>query len=432
MALALRMPNDEDPFHIKTDGSGIGIGAILSQQQGDRWHPIVFISCSLNNAERNYHAADLEMAAIIFALKEWHQYLLDAKHPFTILTDHKNLEYFMKPQDLSHQQACWNQILQKYHYIIQYCPGKTNPADPVSQRPDFEKGVKDNTQIQILSPLKSKESSSMEILPKRVGTWTKAQGKKMSPHLAKPEESFSMKILSERVDTWAMSLKQSETIESMVTKNQFCAEKFVVEELKIKDSPWYKKDDLIHWKILLYILPNPQLREQIIQQNHDHPLTGHPGIRHTLNLIKTRYYWPTIKRNIARYIKGCDKCQRVKTDTSGKKTPLNPNAVPDTPWEIISVDLIGPLPESKGKNIIMVIVDQFSKMIWLFPVSTKITSQGMAKIFRNEIFKLHGIPKKVISDWGPQFISLFMKELYSNFKQKGICLLPITQKPMDK
>ena len=106
-------------------------------------------------------------------------------------------------------------------------------------------------------------------------------------------------------------------------------------------------------------------------------------------------------------------------DTSGKKTPLNPNTVPDTPWEIISVDLIGPLPEPKGKNAIMVIVDQFSKMIRLFLISTEITSQGMAKIFRDEIFKLHSIPKKVISDQGPQFASSFMKELYSQLQIEG-------------
>ena len=80
------------------------------------------------------------MAAIIFALKEWHQYLLDTKHPFTILMDHKNLEYFTKPQDLSCGQVHWNQILQEYHYVIQHRPGKTNPAGPLSQRPDFEKG----------------------------------------------------------------------------------------------------------------------------------------------------------------------------------------------------------------------------------------------------------------------------------------------------
>ena len=265
IAPALRMPNDNDPFRIETDGLGIGIRAILSQQQGDHWHPIAFISCSLNDAERNYHAADLEMAAIIFALNEWRQYLLDAKHPFTILTDHKNLEYFTKPQDLSCQQARWNQILQEYYYIIQHRPGKTNPAEPLSRRPDFEKGVKDNTQIQILSPLTSEESSSMKILPKRVDTRTKAQGNKMSLHSAKPEESSSMEILPERVDTQVTSLKQLETIESMVTKNQFRTEKFIIEGLKLKDSPWYKKDDLIYWKTLLYIPPNPQLWEQIIQ-----------------------------------------------------------------------------------------------------------------------------------------------------------------------
>ena len=100
-APALRMPTNTDPFRIEMDGSRIGIGAILTQKQDDRWHPIAYISRSLNDAKRNYHAADLEMLAIIFALKEWHQYLLDAHEPFTILTDHKNLEYFTKLQDLS-------------------------------------------------------------------------------------------------------------------------------------------------------------------------------------------------------------------------------------------------------------------------------------------------------------------------------------------
>ena len=149
-APALWMPTDTDPFRIETDGSGIGIGAILTQKQDDRWHPIAYISRSLNGTERNYHVADLEMLAIIFALKEWRQYLLDAHEPFTILTDHKNLEYFTKPQDLSRRQARWNQIRQEYHYIIQHWPGKTNPVDPLSRRPDFEKGVKDNTQITLL------------------------------------------------------------------------------------------------------------------------------------------------------------------------------------------------------------------------------------------------------------------------------------------
>ena len=110
-APALRMPTNTNPFRIETDGSGVGLGAILTQKQDDRWHPIAFISKSLSDAKRNYPVTDLELAAIIFALKEWRHYLLDAKHPFTILTDHKNLAYFTHPQDLSRRQAQWHQLL---------------------------------------------------------------------------------------------------------------------------------------------------------------------------------------------------------------------------------------------------------------------------------------------------------------------------------
>ena len=153
------MPTDTDLFCIEMDSSGIGIEAILTQKQDDQWHPIAYISRSLNDAERNYHVADLETLAIIFALKEWCQYLLDTHEPFTILTDHKNLEYFTKLQDLSHRQARWNQIRQEYYYVIQHWPSKTNPVNPLSWRPDFEKGVKDNTQITLLPtpPVRSAE-----------------------------------------------------------------------------------------------------------------------------------------------------------------------------------------------------------------------------------------------------------------------------------
>ena len=105
------MPTPDNPFRVETDSSGIGLGAVLTQKQNDRWHPIAFISKSLSKAECNYHAADLEVDAIIFALQEWRHYLLGAKHPFKILTDHQNLLYFKQPQDLSRRQARWQQLL---------------------------------------------------------------------------------------------------------------------------------------------------------------------------------------------------------------------------------------------------------------------------------------------------------------------------------
>jgi len=75
---ALSMPTTNDPFCIETNGSGIGIGTVLFQKQDDRWHSIAYMSKSLSDAEHNYHAADLEMATVIFALTKWRHYFLSA------------------------------------------------------------------------------------------------------------------------------------------------------------------------------------------------------------------------------------------------------------------------------------------------------------------------------------------------------------------
>ena len=96
-----------------------------------------------------------------------------------------------------------------------------------------------------------------------------------------------------------------------------------------------------------------------------------------------------------------------------KTSTLHSNESPEAPWEIISIDIIGPLPESNGKDAILTIVDRFSKMIHIFPISSTITSKGVAQIFHDQVFKLHSTPKKVISDRGSQFISSFMRDLYA-------------------
>jgi hypothetical protein len=94
-----------------------------------------------------------------------------------------------------------------------------------------------------------------------------------------------------------------------------------------------------------------------------------------------------------------------------KAAPLHPLPIPEGPWEEISIDKIGPLPKSGNHDAILVIVDRFSKMIRLFPTETTLSLGGLAKIYQDEIWKLHGIPKQIISDRGPQFASRFMKEL---------------------
>jgi hypothetical protein len=95
-APVLDLPNDDLPFRLEADISGIATSAVLSQQQvnDNAWHPITFLSKALNPVERNYEIYDTQMLAIIQVLEEWRHYLEGARHPVEIWTDRKNLEYF--------------------------------------------------------------------------------------------------------------------------------------------------------------------------------------------------------------------------------------------------------------------------------------------------------------------------------------------------
>jgi RNase H-like domain found in reverse transcriptase len=122
----LALPNDKGPFRVEVDASNVGTGAVLSQEQEGKWHPIAFLSKTLNDAERNYEIYDKELLAIIKALKAWRHYLLHATHQFEIWTDHENLKYFREPQKLNARQARWYLLLQEYNYILRHIPGATN------------------------------------------------------------------------------------------------------------------------------------------------------------------------------------------------------------------------------------------------------------------------------------------------------------------
>ena len=97
--------------------------------------------------------------------------------------------------------------------------------------------------------------------------------------------------------------------------------------------------------------------------------------------------------------------------------PLHPHSIPEGPWQEVSADLIGPLPESKGFNAVLAVIDQFSKMIRLIPMTTELTAGGLAELYRDHVWKDHGIPRKMTSDQGPQFAASLMKSL---FKMLGI------------
>jgi transposase InsO family protein len=138
---------------------------------------------------------------------------------------------------------------------------------------------------------------------------------------------------------------------------------------------------------------------------------GHPGQYKTQELITRNYWWPYIQSDVKKYVSGCETCQRTKAHRRKPENPLHPNEIPPGPWEHISVDLIGELPESQGYNAILVIVDRFSKMIIVIPTNMELTAMGMARMYRDHVWSKHGLPRKIISDRGPQFAAQFMKDL---------------------
>ncbi|KAK3532221.1 hypothetical protein QTP86_009498 [Hemibagrus guttatus] len=126
----------ELPFIVEVDASTTGVGAVLSQQQGNprKLHPCTFFSRKLNSAEMNYDIRNRELLTVKLALEEWRHWLEGAKHPFTILTDHKNLEYLRAAKRLNPRQARWALFFTRFKFTIAYRPGSKNiKADALSR-----------------------------------------------------------------------------------------------------------------------------------------------------------------------------------------------------------------------------------------------------------------------------------------------------------
>ena len=133
---------------------------------------------------------------------------------------------------------------------------------------------------------------------------------------------------------------------------------------------------------------------------------------------------------VEKYVSGCDKCQRTKNRNQPTHGLLQPNSVPTAPWQIISCDLITQLPKSSGYDAIFVVVDRLTKQAHFIPTTSNVDSPGIANLFVAYVWKLHGTPREVISDRGPQFASKFCGIPSSNLVSGMRFQLPIIHKLM--
>jgi len=130
-----------------------------------------------------------------------------------------------------------------------------------------------------------------------------------------------------------------------------------------------------------------------------------------VELVTRNYWWPGVTKEVKRYVEGCDQCQRMKNRAEMPAGKLRPNKVPERPWQHISVDFITKLPMSKGHDLILVVCDRFSKMSHFVAITEKMMAEGLVRLFRDNVWKLHGLLESVILDRGPQFAVELTREL---------------------
>ncbi|KAJ9514384.1 hypothetical protein QJQ45_012391 [Haematococcus lacustris] len=157
------------------------------------------------------------------------------------------------------------------------------------------------------------------------------------------------------------------------------------------------------------VVPNcPELKTRILVEMHDAQFAGHVGITKTLERISRMFWWPRMRSEVRHYVANCDACQRNKSVNTKPGGLLTPLAIPYDRWESISMDLITKLPPGEhGFDAIAVFVDRLSKMVHFVPCRESMNAESFARLFIDNVFKHHGVPREIISDRGSHFTNHF-------------------------
>lgn len=194
--------------------------------------------------------------------------------------------------------------------------------------------------------------------------------------------------------------------------------KYALEQAKFKknnfeylDGLLYHKDHVLGQPVLQLVVPI-QRREQILKLAHDSMFGAHLGFRKTLERIKYSFYWPTIRNEVKEYCETCKECQLRRPQTRRDQIPIEAVRRPPLPFQVVNVDLIGPIepPSSKGHKWILVLVDQHSRWpecVCLTSLTAKSTCDALL-----EIFQRTGIPEIVATDRGTNFVSALTQEMF--------------------
>jgi hypothetical protein len=342
------------------DASYLGVSGVLMQ----KGHPIAFESRKLTPAECNYSPTELEMLAVVYCVKKWRCYI--EGRDVSVFTDHKPNTFFDTNTMQSRRAARWLEALQGHRLQGNYKPGKQNVvADALSRHPvvDSDPG-----------------------LVSYVGVMT-------------------------------TSSVQAAVLQNSAFVTELRAAYAADTAFACSANNWTEKDGLFYRGRTLVLPANDELRQMVLHECHDAPYAGHVGTRRTLKNVQRYFYWAGMARDVARYVKECDSCQRNKSSNRKPAGMLRPLPVPGDTWESVSMDLIVSLPRTAaGYTAIVVFVDRLSKMVRLAPCADDVSAEQLADIFVAQVVANHGVPRSIVTDRDIRFTSKFWKAFVAQMR----------------
>jgi hypothetical protein len=170
------------------------------------------------------------------------------------------------------------------------------------------------------------------------------------------------------------------------------------------------QDGILRYNNRICIGSNAQLQLKLIQACHSSALGGHSSIPVTYMRMKKLFAWRGMKAAVTQFVHSCVVCQQAKADRTKLPGKLQPLPVPDSAWQIISLDFVEGLPKFGHANCILVVVDSFTKYAHFIPLHHPYTAASVAKLFLDHVYKYHDMPLSIVSDRDRVFDSKFWQE----------------------
>jgi RNase H-like domain found in reverse transcriptase/Reverse transcriptase (RNA-dependent DNA polymerase)/Integrase zinc binding domain/Integrase core domain len=377
----MQPPDFNYSFILELDACEYGIGCVLTQEYHNHKYVIAYASRTLSTAERNYSSVEREALAIVWATKHFRQYLEGG--PVIIRSDCKALQWLKSARDPTGRLARWAMKLSPYNIIIQHRPGVSNPnGDFVSRYPLSDVDSNDFEVCAIESGLNIWEGTNI-LHDIQCQQLQDPRLQRIIQHIKdNPSKPFG--------DKHAPYLLMNNLL------------------YKVRHLNSYTGQRVFGQKYLL-VIPQP-IQSKILQWAHDHPTAGHAGRTKTFFRLSSRVYWPSMRKDVFKYIQSCKSCQQFKYNNAPTAAPMQLHMVTQ-PWHTIGIDIMGPFPPTfRQKRYLLVIVDYFTRWVELFALR-RTTATDIVNILINEVICRYGIPSYILSDNGPQFIADLFSEM---------------------